>query len=255
MSDIKLEYYCHYLFPPHHLFQGHRHTGHAEINAVVHGSVQIACADGIYELSEGEAIIIPPNCFHSNRTEDGAEMTVIELTADILPSEPTAVRLGESEVELLKLFSRDLTERGKLSSGEVLYASDEAIMLLTVFLSYISGKSSRPTEIVDSRGSVYREARSYMVENMSRKLTISDIARAAHVCETSLKTAFSRYTGVGVIEYFNGLKLEEAHKMLASGKSCAEVSAALGFSSLAYFSRCFKRYYGVYPSRIKISKK
>ncbi|MBD9009716.1 MAG: AraC family transcriptional regulator [Clostridiales bacterium] len=55
---------------------------------------------------------------------------------------------------------------------------------------------------------------------------------------------------MGVAEYIRKKRLEYACSMLKSGElSVAEVSEKAGFSDYNYFSRLFKKHYGVSPHK------
>lgn len=60
-------------------------------------------------------------------------------------------------------------------------------------------------------------------------------------------------TGLTPNEFTLKLKLEEATRILREEPeyNITEISYRLGFSSLRYFSRCFKTFYGVTPQNYK----
>ena len=86
-----------------------------------------------------------------------------------------------------------------------------------------------------------------MKSNLSRTLSVDELAREARVSKTALKEIFSRCGGMGVHKYFLKLKLSRASKLLKRGVSVTDVASELGFSSQAYFSSAFKREVGVSP--------
>jgi len=90
-----------------------------------------------------------------------------------------------------------------------------------------------------------------MNNNLHRKLTVKELVTACATCKTTLTKVFRQYAQTGCMKYFTTLKFERAYQMLASGKSCAYVAESLGFSSQAYFTKCFKQYYGIVPSAVE----
>lgn len=100
---------------------------------------------------------------------------------------------------------------------------------------------------------IYRHALEFMYDNLSCRLCIEDIAKECGVCPTLLKSIFSEKSGHGVARHFLGLRLEKAKSLLVSSKTITEVSDALGFSSQAYFSQCFKRECGCTPGEYRKS--
>ena len=87
--------------------------------------------------------------------------------------------------------------------------------------------------------------------NVSRNLSIEEIAALCAMSPVSVKQTFSRYAGMGVMNYFNRLKIQAAAAMLREGASVQETAAALGFSSQNYFSTVFKRIQGESPTAYK----
>ena len=82
-------------------------------------------------------------------------------------------------------------------------------------------------------------------------LTAEEIAALCAMSPVSVKQTFSRYAGMGVVNYFNRLKVQAAAAMLREGASVQETAAALGFSSQNYFSTVFKRIQGESPTAYK----
>ena len=77
---------------------------------------------------------------------------------------------------------------------------------------------------------------------------VDEIAALCSMSTPNLAKTFSRYTGMGVMSYFNSLKMSKAVELLKSGVSIKETSARLGFLNQNYFSTVFKRTMGLSPS-------
>ena len=87
--------------------------------------------------------------------------------------------------------------------------------------------------------------------NVTKPLSVPEIAKMCNMSEINLKKTFSKYSGMGVIKYFNRLKIAEATEMIKNGMSVAETAAALGFANQNYFSTVFKRITGNSPGFYK----
>ena len=65
---------------------------------------------------------------------------------------------------------------------------------------------------------------------------------------------FKNYTGVSPLQYQLDLKVLRAKEMLLqTDRTVKEISYALGFQSIYYFSRVFKSKLGVAPTEIRRS--
>ncbi len=94
-----------------------------------------------------------------------------------------------------------------------------------------------------------RDIIAYMDANISKKLSVSDIATAFSMSSGSLKKLFSTHARCGVIDCFNNRKLLKAKELIRDGKlSMTEIAETLGFTSLHYFSKLFKLKNGKSPS-------
>ena len=69
--------------------------------------------------------------------------------------------------------------------------------------------------------------------------------------EVNLKKTFSKYLNIGVINYYNNLKINSAMTMLKDGMTVRETAEALGFANQNYFSTVFKRITGRTPSNYR----
>lgn len=91
----------------------------------------------------------------------------------------------------------------------------------------------------------------YISERYKEKISVDGISNYLHFSKSYLSHGFKEITGYSIIEYVNLLKCHSAKTLLLDGYTVSEVSSALGFSDVSYFSRTFKKTIGVLPSNIK----
>lgn len=108
---------------------------------------------------------------------------------------------------------------------------------------------SSPTILGDAVDAAVR----YMDANIENNLTVGQIARQLCISESTLKNIFCRKMKLGVIEYFISAKIRRSAEIILKHPetSITEISEYFGFSSVAYFSRQFKKRMGVSPSEYK----
>ena len=81
-----------------------------------------------------------------------------------------------------------------------------------------------------------------MKQNVESKLKLTDIRKKFAISRSQLLRTFKSNIGCRVIEYWNDLKLERAKTMIREEKyNFTEISNILGYNSIHYFSRHFKR--------------
>lgn len=117
------------------------------------------------------------------------------------------------------------------------------------------GEQSREnTELPPSQIRYCREAEDYIINNISKKLTVGEIARAVGINKNYLTNIFSETVGMPIIEYVNRMKLSHiAELMLRRGCGIREAAEQVGIDNVNYVSRMFRKYYGVTISEYKRS--
>jgi AraC-like DNA-binding protein len=95
-------------------------------------------------------------------------------------------------------------------------------------------------------------AKAHMLADMQARTDFAALAKQLGISYSSFRFAFKRQTGYGPREFENLMRLNRARDLLLrEGKSVAETATALGFSSIYYFSRAYKRQFGCPPSRTR----
>lgn len=90
----------------------------------------------------------------------------------------------------------------------------------------------------------------YLQDNIASKLMIEDISRHLGASPTTLMKQFKADTGKSIIEYFNELKIREAKRMIReTSMNFTQISDALGYTSVNYFSKAFKGQTGLSPTQ------
>ena len=92
----------------------------------------------------------------------------------------------------------------------------------------------------------------YMESNFHKRITLSEIAEAAHLHPNYLCKLFRTYTGQTVFEYLNRIRIEKAAAMLRSKENTVSQTASeCGFESLSFFTRKFKTIMGDTPKHYR----
>lgn len=103
---------------------------------------------------------------------------------------------------------------------------------------------------------LYQRILLYMKDHLRSQLTLDQICQANLVGKSQLQKLFQKEQHCGVIHYFSYLKIEEAKQMIRQEQAnFTEISYALGYTSIHYFSRQFKTFTGMSPSEYALSIK
>lgn len=101
---------------------------------------------------------------------------------------------------------------------------------------------------------IVEKACKYIVENISKDLSLEQVAQIVSVSPYYLSKLFKEEKKQNFINYLTDLRIEKACRMLSdSFSSVKEVSAAVGYNDQNYFSRLFKNNVGMSPTEYKDS--
>jgi AraC-like DNA-binding protein len=92
----------------------------------------------------------------------------------------------------------------------------------------------------------------YIHTNLSRKITLKELANVAHMSPTHLTRVFKKEVGISFTDYKNKIRLKMAKKFLLAGdKTITDIADECGFGSLSYFYACFHKNFKISPARYK----
>ena len=92
-----------------------------------------------------------------------------------------------------------------------------------------------------------------IAEHMTdQEMDVAFIAKEMGVSRSLLFNKIKALTGLGIIDYVNKLRIDQAsYLLLNTSMNLTEISEKVGFSTLRYFSRVFKNQRGITPSAYK----
>ncbi|MEJ4089080.1 helix-turn-helix transcriptional regulator [Galbibacter orientalis] len=101
-----------------------------------------------------------------------------------------------------------------------------------------------------------QESSKYIYNNLSILGTIEDIAKEVGMSSGKLQSGFKELYGTTVNEYIQNSRLKVAITLLAETElSLYEIQDKIGLSSKSYFSKIFKDYFGISPSKFREDNK
>ena len=93
---------------------------------------------------------------------------------------------------------------------------------------------------------IVKNALSYIEENYTQKLTLSEVAEKTYVSQWHLSKLLNRHTGQSFSDILNHVRIEHAKVLLKDPSlRIGDISEQVGFLDLAHFSRVFKKQEGV----------
>lgn len=96
----------------------------------------------------------------------------------------------------------------------------------------------------------------FMKQNIHGFFSIEELAKQQNLSVSHYSKCFRIKTGHSPVQYFNQLKVYKSCEYLYfSSRSIKEICAELGFEDPYYFSRLFKKFMGLSPSKYKAQYK
>lgn len=115
-----------------------------------------------------------------------------------------------------------------------------------------------PPKMTKSRNDIeiFNRVVNYLNQKICTQVTIEEICRDNMTGRSQLQKIFKSQTGLGIIEYFSNLKIDTAKQLIRTNHmNFTQISEYLGYSSIHYFSRQFKKLTGMTPSEYASSIK
>lgn len=159
--------------------------------------------------------------------------------SDIIPLSAANSLIPDIDVNEFK----KLIKRIPHYTREKLNAFSELLLLLTNTIE-------RENLLETSRMSIAALTKSYIDNNLSRKITLADISWNLHYSTVTITTKFKKEYGISIMNYIINERMKLAEKLLKNKThTVTSVAQACGFSDVEYFSRAFKKFHGTSPSR------
>lgn len=116
------------------------------------------------------------------------------------------------------------------------------------YLDYMQSNTQRQA------GSLISEVKQFVQAHLSQELNVAQIAAHFSYHPNYLSRLFKQETGISLQEYMIMERIEKAKSFLEQGVKVTNVSEAVGYDSVAHFSRIFKKVVGYSPKQYQMNK-
>lgn len=127
-----------------------------------------------------------------------------------------------------------------------------AVINPLIYMLKLAYKDYPPSENED----LYTRILYYLNGHHNEKIVIEDIANALHYSPSAVCHIFKKRNGMGINAYVTALRMTEAKNLVESTKhSITEIAYAVGIPDSGYFSKLFKKHFGVSPMLLRKNNK
>lgn len=257
-----------------------------EFDYIKEGEAIFHIGKSSYTVSEGEAVFINSNIFHSiTESENGSKCVI--LSALVNPkflfhekgsslSQTYLSPIGGSNDFRFRKFSRSsFRDRGIVSyieelisinfSRELGFELESRSILDNIWLQFI-----REVKISPIKGRNYekemsvdelriKDAITYIENHYFEAITLEDIADSIHVSKSECCRCFKRAVSMTPFEYLMKFRIFKAADTILQNKRdpipISELAFDVGFNNTSYFNKRFKDYFGCTPTEFRKNSK
>ncbi len=235
------------------LFQ-HIHE-ECEIYVNIDGDVSFMVEDTIYPISPGSVVITRPYEYHHciyNSQKPHKHFWILFTS-------------GGNEQYLDMFFNRDFG-KGNLFNFQgqdfekifelcqkLSVQKDNSLKIISTFFELLSCLKTAETTNVSNRkmSDELRQALKFIGEHYTEKITVEEVAKAAHISVITLERRFEKTLRTKPYSYIRQKRLALALKLLSEGQNVTDTCLKCGFSDCSSFISLFKKHYGVTPFKYK----
>lgn len=239
-----------------------------ELLYVDRGSIIVRSENYCGVLNDNQLIIHRPNEVHSLECDESVAPSVIIIGVECMSSElepfsKTPMTLSPDQKRLLSEIMKegmsvyappyDLPNTLEMKKREDYpFGADQLIKLRleTLLISLIrdSKKLQQSSEDIIDEITDIENIHQYICEHYTEKILLDNICFIFGTNKTTLCSSFKKKYNSTILNYINHLRIKDAKALLRKNElSVTEISEMLGFNSIHYFCRVFKKTTGQSP--------
>jgi len=246
-----------------------------EFNYVLEGKMDTGFDGGPkIPIRCGEFFVIPPDQIHEHVYQRGQPHEGLCLRWRIRRASGQAYESGESSSLFERLARLQEWKPGSyqdrygiwplltlfLEEAEAGRSELYLQLVLVQFLDALTGiqqpdeLSAKPEAVNPDQ--LVKKVELYLQDFQGGKLNVQDLAASLHMSYGHLSRLYRKRTGYTMVERLNEIRLEKAGRLLRTSDAPIKIVAEqAGFADIPYFSRAFKKRYGVSPHHYRNKSK
>ena len=225
-----------------------------ELIYVDHGEMDVTVDDETYHMQKYDLMLYHPGQKHSLETTEDSSCSYMSIafTMDTGIKGNLKNRVFHTRKDLyqtLTRFMKAIQEDTPLNMELAMLHLKEVLILLYQFDGEEKPAGQETTLQSHYDDTMLNEILVFIHNNVYASYTVEDLCQKFSISRSSLQALFRANLGMTPKQYISELKLNEAKKLISQHEhTISHVSDLLGFTSIHYFSRRFKSYFGIAPS-------
>ncbi len=209
---------------------------------IVHGRGRYTFAEGAFDLQPGTLVYLPLGSVHTLEIfDDGIEFYRIDFN---ITADNEEVFFCDQPLKMCDSTPAECIDAIKLLAEECEFNQDnirKKELMCTIFRTIDANSLNLNKERLSP-------AINYLLEHLTEKIDCTMLSKSCALGSSQFYTLFKEEYGMSPLEYRDKLIIKRASMLLRDGSfSVTEIAEMLGFESVSYFSRFFKKQKGVSP--------
>ncbi len=113
-------------------------------------------------------------------------------------------------------------------------------------------KINENSEYLENQVETIKNVHDFLLENLSKRITIEELSKNFAMNPTTLKTVFKDVYGTSLAAHIKEHRMEKAAELLTkTDKTVKEIAEEVGYESQSKFSAVFKDFFNISPLEYK----
>lgn len=250
-----------------HKFTYHCHD-FVELSIVVSGQVPYHLEGKDYTLKKGDILISNPGFYHVERPKEDSKFSQLHIGINNFKlskirdnyidnkGRGPILTLKKYESEILKCCDEIIKEEKSKKLGYPLVLKSLVMKLLILLYRDIEDDSANEEVYHCSfesteKQNIVKSIMEYMSSNYMEDISLDKISKNMYLSPVYISKIFKEETGDSPINHLIKIRLAKAEQLLKEkSMPIKAVAQSVGYNDAYHFSKLFKKYYGISPSKV-----
>ena len=220
------------------------------INLKVQGETEYYCDGKRYISNSTNMMLLPAGSSYSWRCIEEGDFMTLEFEANCKSRKIFSFHINNNQ-EILKIFNELEYNRLLKQPFYNMKCINGAYHILLEMMKPLKSEYA-----LSSKYNRIKPSIEYMAKNYTKNLTNDEISSVSNISTVYFRKIFTEIFAMSPINYIHKMRIEKAQEMLASDySSIGDVALTVGYGSIYHFSKMFKQYIGVSPSKFSVIKR
>lgn len=247
----------------------HCHDDFIELSFITSGSVDYLIDDNKYTLKKGQVLISNPGLYHKelfNPNTNCRELHLGLTNVNIFNNcKKDFIDIGDKNVLTLNSYRDEILKTcDEIVEEQKRYKQTSPFMLKSLVMKILILIHREINEEVPNLSShefsfksrekkaIVETITKYLNENYTQDISLYTLSKNMYLSPVYISKIFKEIMGDSPINYLIQIRLTKAKDLLKNTElSIKNISKMVGYNDPYYFSKLYKKYYGISPNKVR----